>query len=317
MKVSPVHLVLGIIAGIAVVLVAGPRHANAQLVPGTGKKIEHVGDDFEDEEWSYDYKMPKASEENDEQTRPPTGKSKNGRWNESPLRGQPDHIVRVPTPEGGLPDSFGALELRTLNTGSPRVPTRERQQDDLLANTSGPMRGMIPISREPSVVVRVYVPEFDQWERNTGTSFGFRIGLQTTKVKESGGFLGFGSRGPEKEPYWPGIFLHLKKGDGQTKEDAAQILIRGNSRGYEIPGPALTPGWWTLGMSCTSNGAVHFYAREGVENLTAEDLITSQYPYGYRAEKFTTFFFNVANKNDLKTWSTAWVIDDPELYLVK
>ena len=69
-------------------------------------------------------------------------------------------------------------------------------------------------------------------------------------------------------------------------------------------------------MSFTTDGAVHYFASPGVDDLTSADYITSQYPYGYHAESFETFFFNVANMDDGKTWSTPWVIDDPTLYCV-
>jgi hypothetical protein len=75
-------------------------------------------------------------------------------------------------------------------------------------------------------------------------------------------------------------------------------------------------GWWTLGMSFTADGSVHYFARPGVEPLTAADHLTSQYPYSFRAVRFRTFFFNVCNKDDGYSWSTPFVIDDPELYVV-
>jgi hypothetical protein len=70
-------------------------------------------------------------------------------------------------------------------------------------------------------------------------------------------------------------------------------------------------------MSFTPDGMVHYFASPGVDDLTAEDHITSQYPYGYRTEWMKTFFFNVCTKDDGKTWSTPWVIDDPKVYFVK
>ena len=67
--------------------------AHAQLVPGTGMKLNQVGDDFEDESWKWVPNGAKASREQDEQVRSPTGFSTNKRWFESPKRGMPDHIV--------------------------------------------------------------------------------------------------------------------------------------------------------------------------------------------------------------------------------
>ena len=45
----------------------------AQLVPGTGMKLQQVGDDFEDENWQWVPNGNKASKEQDEQVRSPTG----------------------------------------------------------------------------------------------------------------------------------------------------------------------------------------------------------------------------------------------------
>jgi len=61
---------------------------------------------------------------------------------------------------------------------------------------------------------------------------------------------------------------------------------------------------------------VHFFASPGVDRLTAADHITSQYPYSFRAERFRTFFFNVCNRYDGRTWSTPLVIDEAQLYVV-
>jgi hypothetical protein len=84
--------------------------------------------------------------------------------------------------------------------------------------------------------------------------------------------------------------------------------------GHDFVGPKIDQlGWWTLGMSFTPDGAVHYFARPGIDDLTASDRITSQYPYGYRAEHLDTFFFNVCS-GDNGRWSTPWIIDDAALY---
>ncbi|MEQ8839183.1 MAG: hypothetical protein RID07_20425, partial [Lacipirellulaceae bacterium] len=75
-------------------------------------------------------------------------------------------------------------------------------------------------------------------------------------------------------------------------------------------------GWWTFGMSFTPDGSVHYYAKPGIEDLTAADHLDSKYPYSYHARSFRTFFFNSCNYNDGKTWSTPFIIDDPTLYVV-
>ncbi len=116
------------------------------------------------------------------------------------------------------------------------------------------------------------------------------------------------------------INFESKEGNGATgqEHDSAYISIRGNSYGGDFKGKQITvTGWWTLGMSVTPDGMVHYYAKPGVEELTSNDRITSQYPYGNSALRFRTFFFNVCNGDDNKTWSTQWIIDDPTLYIVR
>ncbi|MBT6054659.1 MAG: hypothetical protein HOH16_04420, partial [Planctomycetaceae bacterium] len=48
----------------------------------------------------------------------------------------------------------------------------------------------------------------------------------------------------------------------------------------------------------------------------SEDHLTSQFPYGFRAERLNSFFFNACNLNDGITWSTPFVIDDPSVHVV-
>jgi hypothetical protein len=187
------------------------------------------------------------------------------------------------------------------------------QQDDFVCNVAARLGGNMLVSQRPSVVVRVFVPPLEQWEQRNGASFGFRISVDTHAYKA-----------PEGEtrkrwlidPYWPGIFAELQLARGQQPA-AAYWRIRGDNRGRDFRGPQITPtGWWTLGMSVTPDGQVHYFMRPGVEQLTADDHVTSQFPYGYRAERFKTFFFNVCNRDDGRTWSTGWIVDDPAVYFI-
>jgi hypothetical protein len=287
--------------------------AQAQLVPGTGDQIDTVGDDFEDEEWGYNANWPKSTEENDGRHRYPAGKSKNGRWFEGMKRGQPDFIRRVPTPEGGLPGSEGCLLLRSLQTGIPNFPSYKTQQDDFIADVMYRLRGPLRAQRMPSVVTRVYMPPFEKWERRSGATFAFRLACDPANPQVR-------PRRDANEPdtYWPGMLIdfHPAKGEKQP-EDMASFRIRASNRG-DYRGPAIKEtGWWTLGMSVTADGKVHYYARPGVEDLTPEDRIASQYPYGFRARTMRTFFFNVLSADDGKTWSTPWIVDDPSVYVAQ
>lgn len=290
-----------------------PATADAQIVPGTGKKLTQVGDDFEDEKWTWNHNGAKASREQDEQTRPPMGASSNRRWFESPKRGQPDHIIRVETPPGGVVGSRGALKIQTLNSGVPGLNSMQMEQDDLIMSCSSRV-GMISAARGPNCLTRIWLPPFDQWEDRSGSHFGYRIDLKTT-ISEKEKVLLFTRNVKKQEDYWPGFFIEFHSShDGRFPKDEAFLIIRGNHLGQEIRSIQLTPGWWTLGMSVSGDGRVHFYARPGVENLTPAHLLHSGNPYSYDAEYFATHFFNVCNMNDGKTWSTPFIIDDPAVF---
>lgn len=303
-------------------LLAGRGKVQAQgFVPGTGQKVTEVGDDFEDPEWEYIPNLPKASSVQDKNPRYPTGEAKNGRVFESAYRGQPDIVARVPTPPGGLPGSKGSLKMRSWLTGIPGAPSYKMQQDDLLVNGSGRLGYSIPVGWRPSVVVRVFMPPFEQWEKRSGSTFGFRADCVTTVTKKDekelpdGRKISFGRARRRQEQYWPGFFVQFnRKADGAT-EDSAVLLIRSDEMGQDLVGPRITEsGWWTLGMSFTPDGAVHYYASPGVDNLTPKDYLTSRHPYGFRCETLNTCFFNICSMDDGKTWSTEWIIDDPSLY---
>lgn len=312
-------VVVGVALGMMMLPVSA---AQAQrIVPGTGTWIDYVGDDFEDAEWSFVRQGLKSSDENDKQSRYPLGYSANRRWFEGPERGYPDQLKVIATPGGGLPGSQYALQIATLHSGVPGYSSHDLQQDDLIVDCISRLGGSIPVSEGPNCVVRVYLPPPDRWEQRTGPHFGFRLGVTTTTHKASSGIFSRGSEATS-EPYWPGMWIHFRKASDRRGEQqaAAFIKVRGDQRGrdfhvLDIPEPQF--GWWTLGMSVSPDGMVHYYARPGVGSLTAADHLTSQYPYGFRAERFRTFFFNICNRNDGRTWSTPLVIDDPQLYLVQ
>ncbi len=203
---------------LACALVMLPTPASAKmLIPGTGQKIVKVGDDFEDPKWVYHLNLPKSSYENDEQQRLPAGISSNGRWYEGLKRGQPDVIKRVPTPDGGIPGSQGALLMGSRHTGVPGYPSYQNQQDDLIVDVHTRMGGPIPVSLSPNVVVRVYLPPWKEWEQRSGNSFGFRAACQAYKFKyeKRGRFGGGGST--KLEDYWPGMFIYFHRGNGKDK----------------------------------------------------------------------------------------------------
>ncbi|HEY5313570.1 MAG TPA: hypothetical protein VIK18_13675, partial [Pirellulales bacterium] len=283
---------------------AAPRLALAEtLVPGTGEQAAAVGDDFENPQWKFIFNSPKSSDDVDKETRSPLGFATNRRWFESGHRGQPDVLKRVATPEGGLAGSTGALLIRSLYTGVPNSPSGSTHQDDLVGNTKSGLGGVVPVSWKPSVVVRVFLPPWEQWEDRVGTSFALRANCKGSKP------------GKEGEIYWPGLFITRNAID-QYNKSSASLLVRGRESGHDYPVRKIeTTGWWTLGLSFTPDGSVHYYGHPGVGDLTSEDHLASHYPYGFRCEVFQNYFFNVVSADNGRSWSTPWVIDDPTLYM--
>lgn len=301
---------------LASVLLVAPVFA--QVVPGTGTRIDYVGDDFEDPEWEFVHNMPKGSFENDERRRGPSGYSRNKRFIEGPERGQPDHMQVIETPPGGLPHSKRALWVSTLYSGIPGQLNRTVEQDDLIVSCSNRLGTSFRPSETPNCVVRVYFPEKEKWERRNGPHFGFRIGCVTTAEQENEGLFAFGTHmGPE--PYWPGIWVHYRHtADRRGPAGSAYLAIRSDSRGRDYRVAEMEQfGWWTFGMTVSADGRVHYYASPGVDRLTAADRVATQTPYGFNAERMTSFFFNFCNRNDGRSWSTPIVIDDAELFLLQ
>ncbi|MBM4000512.1 MAG: hypothetical protein FJ297_13410 [Planctomycetes bacterium] len=292
----------------------GAPDVAGQVVPGTGTKVAQVGDDFEEEDWEFIHNLPKSTENINGFDGGAGGESKNARWYEGLKRGQPDHIRRVPTPKGGLPDSKGALLLMSLNTGIPGRPSFQVQQDDFICDVNYRLGGSIPVWQSPSVVVRVFMPPVEKWEPRTGPTFAFRAAVDTT-VQKSSGF----ARNWTTETYWPGMFIEFEsKKDTKREYDSAHFRMRSDESGGDYKGPQITQtGWWTLGMSFTPDGRVHYYIRPGVEKLTAKDRVASHYPYSYRCERFNTFFFNICTPDNGRTWSTPWIVDDCEVYFIQ
>jgi len=197
--------------------------------------------------------------------------------------------------------------MQSLYTGNQNRPSYKMQQEDFICNVASRV-GKLDVGREPSVVTRVYFPPLDQWERRNGPHFAFRAALETTKM-ETKRFLLLSTSREENEVYWPGLFV-------LRENNRIYFRVRSNRNGGDMLGPDIEQlGWWTLGMSFSSNGAVHYYARPGVDDLTQDDYITSQFPYSYRCERFRNFFFNVVNSDNGKTWTTPFVVDDSKVYV--
>lgn len=330
---------LGLMAfcGAVLATLTGGEVCAQVIVPGTGEII--AGEDFEDENWSFTVNWPKSSYNIDKTVREPVGYANNGIFFESRKRGMPDIMKRVPTPEGGLSGSQGALRMQTLWTGVPGRPSFRTQQDDALMDFSSQFNGAIPVSWGPSAVVRVYLPPFEEWDAHSGTTFGMRTSVTgigpeepeeweveefiRRKQRQSRGFLGlFKSRQPVnkrvQDRFYPGMWIHFtSKADGYP-QDSAHFIIRGNEFNQDFRGPEITQtGWWTLGISFSPDGRAHYFASPGVDDLKPEDRIASAYPQSVQCQYFNTLFFNVCNQDTGKDWSTEWIIDDPSVYVVR
>lgn len=297
-------------------LVTWSNSLNAQMIiPGTGKKIQEVGDDFEDPQWSYQFNLPKCYNNKDTtlSANGPGGTSANGRWFEGMKRGQPDVVRRVTPPEGGLPGSTGALLMTSLRTGG-QFPTHTLQQEDLIANVYKRV-GKIAVSRGPSVVTRVWFPPFEEWENRPGNChFAFRLALEQQQ------FISYGGSGDDHH-FWPGIFVNFIKNPNAEKDGspyAMYMWMKATARGTQIRGPvSAKTGWWTMGMSVSPDGKVNYFAKPGIEDLTEKDQIGSDYPFGKRAIVLRNFFFNVCNGDNGRSWSGQFVIDDPTLFVAR
>ena len=295
-----------------------PAPKKPVLIPGTGSAVKGLGDDFEDTQWTWNYRHPKSSEEQDKRMRGPLGSSINKKWFEGPKRGTPDVVKRIELPMHGIEGSTHGMLIASMNTGIPGRSSYKMEQDDLIHDTRRVLgSGGIPVSDSPSIVTRVYLPPFEQWENRTGPSFGFRSGCFTHATITGEDHPNKGEWGLEE--YWPGMFICFESShDGKFKQDGAYLRIRGGRNGAEMMGPRMDQGgWWTLGLSFSRDGMVHYFAKPGVEDLTMDDHLTSQFPYGYRTERLKTFFYNVCSRDDGKTWSTPWIVDDPKVYFVK
>ncbi len=298
--------------------VARAQNATNILVPGTGVQLTQVGDDFEDEDWTYVYNNPKSTEDIDEKQRAPMGKSVNGRWYEGAKRGHPDIVERVATPPGGLPGSRSALLLKSLYTGIPNAPSHKMHQDDFICNVQYRIGGTVPVSQSPSMTTRVYLPPMEEWERRNGPHFAFRAAVETTITETKKQFL-MSSKQTKDEIYWPGLFiLRGVKNENGRSVPYAYFRIRADRNGGDFLGPEIpVMGWWTLGISFTPDGLVHYFARPGVEELDREDYIATALPYGYRCEEVRSFFYNVVNGDNGRDWSTDWIVDDPKFYVLR
>ena len=110
---------------------------------------------------------------------------------------------------------------------------------------------------------------------------------------------------------------HRRKGGTHGSSRWATRWEQWKGRAIRGEGIILGRGAFRRLLRFSTDGMVHYYAKPGVDDLTQADYITSQYPYGYRAERFRTFFYNVCSADDGRRWSTDWIVDDPQVFLAR
>ncbi len=55
------------------------------------------------------------------------------------------------------------------------------------------------------------------------------------------------------------MFIFFNKGNDSDKPDSATLILRAGLQGQDFWGPRIKEtGWWTLGMSFTPDGQVHY-----------------------------------------------------------
>ena len=121
----------------------------------------------------------------------------------------------------------------------------------------------------------------------------------------------------ETEPYWPGIFVNYKRPADRRKNEAPAFwVIRASNPGGDYQQtPIKESGWYTLGMSFTGDGMIHYYIHKGGEDLTAADRVASQFPVQLSMLVLHRRLLRLFGSNDGQNWTTGWVIDDPAVFL--
>ena len=195
--------------------------------------------------------------------------------------------------------------MQTLWSGVPNRPMASRKRSKMISLRRRRLENRpdspSPVRRAEIVCAGLTLPPFDKWEKRTGNSFGYRACIHTTKKDTNF----WGRHQTKGDIFWPGMFIcFYSHADSGAKEDSAQFIIRADQQGQDVAGPRIPKGdcWYTLGMSFGANGQVNYYAKEGVENLTAKDHIASYFAYSDKCEQLESFFFDLVNQDDGKSW---------------
>ncbi len=105
----------------------------------------------------------------------------------------------------------------------------------------------------------------EEWEPRSGPTLRvFVPPWKRRSWKTTNKFL-LPTRQEKEEIYWPGLFIILESRHQNGKgNNYAYFRVRSDRNGGDFKGPQIeVTGWWTLGMSFTPDGMVHYFASLG------------------------------------------------------
>ena len=280
--------------------VAAPLH-----IPGTGTPVPAAKATFDDVDWAFDYKPPKSQSDDGGPSNGPGGEGNKGytgldtnyhaRIVEDTYRGYPEIVERTTSP---VVAGAGALRLATQFQGKSAYDALSWQHIFAVS----PIRHM-PVSRTPSALVRVHVPDPATWPPTR-----FRPFLLMGMVSgPTGPWWPYMSAGPDEDN--PGHYSwYITTGAGTTNDPFV-------THDY-LTDPAVeisTQGWWTVGSSIQDN-ALHWFVREGLVNPGKADHIGA-----YRSGMITNVFGMPGgtiwmDSLDGTNMSPSWVVDELEFF---
>ena len=238
----------------------------------------------------------------------------------APSAASPTRSKSIPTPPAACAGSQQALLLRTLNSGIPGYALQRRpagRPDRQLPRTP-PRRH--PRRRTP----QLHRPRLPAAGRAVGTALRPAVRLPRQPVdghhrRKTTGFFSSGSS-TEVEPYWPGMWIHFRANAHQEHQGRHGLHRRPRRpHGPRLPRPRDRPSSAGGRSACRSPPTAWCTTTPAPASTSSPPPTTSRrsIPYSYTARDFRTYFFDVCNRNDGRTWSTPFVIDDPKLYVVR
>lgn len=269
------------------------KATNVSNVLGRTVPLNIIWDDFESPNWNYNYQDHVCC---------------HGFWIGTiglgePDRGDPELLKCIATPDGGKNGSTRALEIRTNEIDSDKVPY---QEDLRTINFEKKLGRKLTRTDQPVVTVRVWLPPFDQW--GDYYKFGFR-----QEFIRKNDFQYY--------QYYASIFFVYDK---PRPFFIFRIHPNLEKKAIEIlGGPIRKPGWWTLAIAFDEKGVDYYYARPGVDIPTEEDKIfdtrqlkAKEDTYDSSMDKVAYSFFSLMYP-ETGNASPQFVIDDYEVWVVK